>query len=331
MNYKVYLSSSGKAKALKKTSVPTIVVIEPDDFVKSEVERLKKNGYTVLGYMSMGSVSDERKYYKELKPYCLKKLKDWPHEWYIDLRRTAVRDWCVKRAKEIKALGCDGWWIDNLDVYEEYKSSAMYQAVMSALRRVKGIGGYVMVNGGSAFFTDKMKSEASLAAYKVQCGAFILYENAEKVVAKLKKNNIKAIIKTDEENGHLINRVQVGAYSDFSNAYAQMCGIRSFGIDTMIKLEAMNTEEVSCHSFVDGITQEEVFTLIKDYNGAGKFGSQKSDQSNWYKEYMCRLNVHGMETYLLEYSKDPKMVRKIKDFVNAYRITGYYCASDVNL
>ena len=172
MNYKVYLTSSSKAKKLKRVSTPCIVVIEPEDFTKDEIAILKAKGYKVLGYLSVGSVSDERSYFKKLKPYVLRKLEDWPHEWYLDLRRTAVRDWCVSRAKEIKALGCDGWWLDNIDVYEEYESSATYNAMLSVLRRIKGLGGYVMLNGGSKFIEDKMDGESHLAVYKVQCGAF---------------------------------------------------------------------------------------------------------------------------------------------------------------
>lgn len=331
MNYKVYLTSSAKAKKLKKTSTPCIVVIEPEDFSKDSVKKLKANGYTVLGYLSIGSVSDERPYYKQLQRYVLGPVKDWPHEKYLDLRRTAVRDWCVNKAKEIKALGCDGWWLDNVDVYEYYESSATFQGVMSTLRRIKGLGGYVMLNGGSKFLQDKMDGEVNLGAYKVQCGAYLLYENAEDMVKTLKKNNINSIIKSEQDGEHTLYKVQTGAFSDFSNAYAQMCGIKSFGVDVIIKLEGANSDEPSLKSFVDGITQEEVFTLIKDYSGKGKFGSQEKEQSNWYKEHMQRVKTHGMETFLLEYTNDAKMALKIKNYVQDYKLTGYYESSDVNL
>ena len=222
MNYKVFLTSSDKAKRLKKVTNPCILVIEPEDFTKAEIKSLKEKGYTVLGYLSIGSVSDERPYFNKLRPYTLRRLEDWPHEWYLDLRRTAVRDWCVSRAKEIKALDCDGFWLDNADVYEDYESSATYNAVVSTIRRIKGLGGYVMMNGGSKFLNDKMDGEAHLAVYKVQCGAFLLYENAEELVRVLKKNNLDAVIKTERDEKHTLYKVQVGAFSDFSNAYARM-------------------------------------------------------------------------------------------------------------
>lgn len=332
MNYKVYLTSSGKAKKLRKVSTPSIVVIEPEDFTKKEIETLKGKGYKVLGYLSVGSISDERPYFNSLKKYTLKKLEDWPHEWYLDLRRTAVRDFCVDRAKQIKLLGCDGWWLDNVDVYEEYESSATYNAVISVLRRIKGLGGYVMLNGGSKFLQDKMDGESHLALYKVQCGAYSVYDNAEGLVSTLSKYDIKATIKIEDAgDGKLLNKVQCGAFSDFGNAYAMLCTVKNLGISAFIKLEGPNKEEVDIKDFVDAVTQEEVFTRIISYSGKGKFSNQEGKQSEWYKEHMCRLKVHGMSTFLLEYSDDPKMVSKIKSFVNKFGLTGYYVSSDVNL
>lgn len=331
MNYKVYLTSSDKAKRLKKVTNPCIVVIEPEDFTKNEIKALKEKGYTVLGYLNVGAVETYREYYTKLIPYTLKTLDDWPDEKFLDLRRTKVRDFLVNRAEEIKNLGCDGYWCDNIDVYGEYESSASYNAVVSTLRRIKGLGGYVMMNGGSKFLTDKMDGESHLGVYKVQCGAFRLYENAEELVRTLKKNNISAIIKSERNENDTLYKVQVGAFSDFSNAYARMCGVKSLGIDAIIKLEGANKEEIDVSTFIDGVTQEEVITQIKDYSGKGQFGNQESKQSNWYKEYMCRVKTHGMQTFLLEYTGDQKVVTKIKKFVKDYGMTGYYASSDVNL
>ena len=152
-SYKVSLTTKVQPKDVTSGM---LLAIEPEDYTKAEVAALKAKGATVLGYLSAGSVSDERSYYKNLKDYTLDPLPDWPHEKYLDLRRTAVRDWCVARAKEIMVQGFDGWWIDNLDIYEEYKSSAMYEAVGSVLTKIKAMGGYVMVNGGMEYLQKAM-------------------------------------------------------------------------------------------------------------------------------------------------------------------------------
>lgn len=159
-SYKVSLTTKVQPKDVTSGM---LLAIEPEDYTKAEVAALKAKGATVIGYLSAGSVSDERSYYKTLKDHTLDPLPDWPHEKYLDLRRTAVRDWCVARAKEIKAEGFDGWWIDNLDVYEEYKSSAMYEAVGSILTKIKALGGYVMVNGGMEYLQKAMDADSGHA------------------------------------------------------------------------------------------------------------------------------------------------------------------------
>lgn len=159
-SYKVSLSTKVQPKDVTSGM---LLVIEPEDYTKEEVTALKAKGATVLGYLSAGSVSDERSYYQNLRDYTLDPLPDWPHEKYLDLRRTAVRDWCVARAKEIKAQGFDGWWIDNFDVYEEYKSSAMYEAVSAVLTKIKALGGYVMVNGGMEYLQKAMDADSGHA------------------------------------------------------------------------------------------------------------------------------------------------------------------------
>ena len=75
MNYTVSLTTK------LKTPQTGLIVIEPEDYTAAEVAALKQHA-KVLAYLSVGSVSDERSYYKDLKPYTLRKLEDWPHERY---------------------------------------------------------------------------------------------------------------------------------------------------------------------------------------------------------------------------------------------------------
>ena len=149
MKYIVSLSTKIRAKTLKQG--PGIIAIEPDDYTKAEITAIKARGYKVLGYISIGTIEKERPWYKKYKKYGLKKLEDWPDEVYADVRKTNWRCFLVNRAKAIKAKGFDGWWCDNLDVYEYYPSIKMFSACKAVLKQIKKIGGYVMVNGGSRF------------------------------------------------------------------------------------------------------------------------------------------------------------------------------------
>ena len=251
MKYIVMLTTKATPKKLGNTKQKTFLVIQPEDYTKEQITKLRAAGYTLLGYLSVGSISDQRKYYSKLKTYRLSRLEDWPHEWYLDLRKGVVRDFLVNRAKELNNLGFQGWWLDNLDVYEYHKSKDMYNSIIILLKRLRAINPsrYIMINGGSQFLDKLMDNDS--------------------------------------------NHISI--------------------------------------TYIDGVTQEEVYSLIKDYSGKGKFGQQKKDMHSWYKNYIKRLLRHNLQAFLLEYTKSSSLKTRIKNFYTKNKVTGYYISGDVNL
>lgn len=79
-----------------------------------------------------------------------------------------------------------------------------------------------------------------------------------------------------------------------------------------------------------GVTQEEVFSLITDYSGSGTFGSQIASESREYQQYMAKAMGAGMEAYLLEYTMDAALKKKIIDYCTASG-AGHYISEDVDL
>lgn len=138
------------------------MAIEPEDYTTAEVQALKRAGNTLLGYLSVGSVSDERSYYKKLEPYTLRRLDDWEHECYLDVCDKHVQDWAIARGKEILAMGFDGLWIDNLDVYEEYPSDTAYNGITRILQALYPHG-YIMINGGMEYMLRAIAQKARVA------------------------------------------------------------------------------------------------------------------------------------------------------------------------
>lgn len=235
--YKVCLTT--KAKPVKGSG---LLVIEPEDYALTEIKALKAAGYKILGYLSVGSVSNERPYYKKLEKYTLGALADWEQERYLDVCAPEVQKWAVARGKEIIAAGCDGLWIDNLDVYEEYTSDAAYKGITTILQELYTLG-YVMVNGGIKYMTMAMAANVQVA---------------------------------------------------------------------------------------DAVTQEEVFTRITDYKEPGVFAAQTSAQSAEYQKYIAKVLNKKMSAFLLEYTTDDKLIKKIKDYCAASG-AGYYISGNVNL
>lgn len=248
MKYIVKLTTKVKVEKLAKVSKGTaILVIEPEDYSDAEIKAIKARGYTLLAYLSIGTISTERLWYMKYCQYKLKRLPDWPKEYYMDMRYPKWTEFLVNRASALKKRGFDGWWLDNLDVYEEYQSYAMFHACAAVLRRIKALDGYVMVNGGSEFWDVAMDKKTA--------------------VAKL----------------------------------------------------------------VNGVTQEEVFSRITSYSGKGKFGKQTASQSRFYKKLLKRLRKIKVDTFLLEYTRDEKVKKKIKDFCTKYKMNGYCISDDVDL
>lgn len=240
MKYQVFLSS--KVSHLKDGD--GIIVIEPDDYTSDQVKAIKKKGYKVLAYLSVGTLEKERSWYSKYKSLRLKRLEDWQNEWYVDVRKKAWRKFLYARAEALKKKGFDGLWCDNLDVYEYCKSTAMANACYTALTNLKKYG-FIMVNGGAEFFEYAMKK---------------------------------------------------------------------------VDLKVM----------VNGVTQEEVFSLIKDYDGKGKFGTQTKEMHDYYVGYLKKLKKRGIKCFLLEYTRDDKLKTKIKDFCKKEGMS-YYISEDVDL
>lgn len=233
---------------IKKMIKYDLIAVQPDNYTNSQIKKIKKNGCKVLAYLSIGTISDQREWYKKYKKYKLKRLADWPHQFYMDMRSPVWMAFLLKRAKYLlKQRHFDGLWLDNLDVYQEYKGPAMYDACTSILKQIKKLGGYIMVNGGSQFW--------------------------------------------------------------------------DVSIDKKRRINDM----------VDGVTQEEVFSLIKNYSKKGKFGKQTSAQSKFYQSLMKKLLNKKVQTFLLEYTTNLSLKQKIKTFCKKQKITGYYISNNVNL
>ena len=83
-------------------------------------------------------------------------------------------------------------------------------------------------------------------------------------------------------------------------------------------------------SYVNGYTQEEVFSLITNYDGKGKFGKQKSADSKYYKNMILRCEKQKVNGFCLEYTRDETLKNTIKVWCKKNGVD-YYISTDVNL
>ena len=228
MEYKVCLSTRINHKNLAGGS--GIIAIEPDDYTAGQVRAIRDKGYKVLAYLSLGTIEKERSWFSHFQKCRLKRLGDWPNEFYADVRNISWQEFLISRAAALGDMGFDGWWLDNIDVYSEYKSSKMFDAIADVFLKLRDMKGYIMINGGSEWVDDCLDMGKKLSKY------------------------------------------------------------------------------------LDGYTQEEVFSRITDYSGKGRFGRQKSDDSRYYQMMIKRAIKADVDGFLLEYTRDSALKARILEW-----------------
>ena len=77
------------------------------------------------------------------------------------------------------------------------------------------------------------------------------------------------------------------------------------------------------------MNQETVFSRILDYDD-DKFGEQPKSENEYYMEYLETCKDAELDVFLLEYTTDEKVERKINRYCekNGFR---YYISKHVNL
>ena len=111
-------------------------------------------------------------------------------------------------------------------------------------------------------------------------------------------------------------------------------GVSNLGLKVMINggsefLDDMNDKKDKIFDSIWGYHQEEVFSLIKDYE-KNIFGKQKQEESSYYMDIAFLMKQKGKEIFFLEYTKDNNLIATIKDYCEGKNYH-YYIASDINL
>lgn len=102
--------------------------------------------------------------------------------------------------------------------------------------------------------------------------------------------------------------------------------ILNSGIDY---LERLQEEDKEILKKIYGLNQENVFASIKDYE-KDIFGEQSKDDHEYYVEAIENMSKEGLQIYLLEYTKDNSLIKKIEQYCNKHSFK-YYISSTVGL
>lgn len=111
-------------------------------------------------------------------------------------------------------------------------------------------------------------------------------------------------------------------------------GVSDLGLKVMINggsefLDDMNDKNDSIFNFIWGYHQEEVFSLIEDYD-KNIFGTQTKEDKEYYLEIAKLMKDKGKNIFLLEYTKNEFLKETIRTQceINNYH---FYIADSINL
>lgn len=128
------------------------IVIDAQNYSKSEITKLKAGGRKVYSYLSIGSIAKYRSYYKRFKKYSLGNYDNWPDEKWIDVSKKAWQDFVVNDlVAKMRKKGVDGLWVDNTDVYYEFHRTSILNGLINILTRCHNKKIPIIINGGDVF------------------------------------------------------------------------------------------------------------------------------------------------------------------------------------
>lgn len=178
--------SSHVARTLAKCRKNDLAVVDTEGHEKAVREAVSR-GVWVYGYLNIGALEKERPYYEKLKHLRIAPYAGWNGEYWVDVTDVGWQEHLVQEAKEIKALGCIGLYLDNTDIFymckEGFddssgvmrkipKAQAVYNALASVILRIHRLGLVVMPNGGDDFVKKFIRAHPGVIASINQEGLF---------------------------------------------------------------------------------------------------------------------------------------------------------------
>lgn len=179
--------SSHVPRTLARCRKNDLAVVDTEGHEKAVREAVKR-GVWVYGYLNVGAVENGRSYYENFHHIRLAKYAGWDGEYWINPTAKEWQDHCIALAKQIKATGAIGLYLDNTDIYymclqgfrEEktkmLRSAPSAQSVYNALSRIileiHKLGMIVMPNGGDVFLRKFMIAHPGIIKTINQEGVF---------------------------------------------------------------------------------------------------------------------------------------------------------------
>jgi len=180
-------------RTLARCKKSDLAVVDTEGHEKAVREAVSR-GVWVYGYLNVGALEKERPYFERFHHIRLAKYDGWDGEYWINPTAKEWQDHCIALAKQIKATGAIGLYLDNTDIYymcqqgfKEEKTKmlrsapsaqAVYTALSNMILKINALGLIVMPNGGDVFLRKFMMAHPRVIPTINQEGVF--YETLNK-------------------------------------------------------------------------------------------------------------------------------------------------------
>ena len=150
-SYGVFLGLD-HSNGLDKLYKYKLVVIDLQEYSKKDVDKLHSKGIKVYSYLNVGSVEEYRSYFKKFKSLYLGTYKNWEDERWVDVSNKSFQSFIINELEPLlRSKGADGYFIDNCDVYANYKKDKIYNGLKTILSSIHSKGLPMLINGGDIF------------------------------------------------------------------------------------------------------------------------------------------------------------------------------------
>ena len=131
------IGDGARGKVLRRPGAFDLVVVDGEDVSRAQVQKLRRHGTIMLGYVSVGTIESYRWWYRAASPYKLELWGDWG-EWYADVAQAGFRNLIAGRvAPRMLRKGLQGLFLDNTDMIETHRAQrAGMRALVARLGRL---------------------------------------------------------------------------------------------------------------------------------------------------------------------------------------------------
>ena len=159
-SYGVYLGLDHN-KGLDKLYKYKLVVIDLQEFTKEDINKLHSKGIKVYSYLNIGSVEEYRSYFKKFKKIYLGTYENWEDERWVDVSKQSFQNFIINELEpKLRSKGADGYFIDNCNVYANFKKAKIYNGLKNILQNIHQNGLEILINGGDEFVKKAIKENS---------------------------------------------------------------------------------------------------------------------------------------------------------------------------